>query len=170
MALIPKSGILTGDAIEKVHILNIIEALDGTNTVNINIKGSLSIPGFPNVSNTISEMKNLSFTSPFTALGISGSWQSQDFARLTPSSISGSFIAPISSFNTRISTLENNSVFTAADISGSFTEISSSLHEEIQNLQSAIKVLQTQALSSTTTILSQQTRIEALEAQINGEM
>tara|TARA_R110000772_G_scaffold186249_4_gene297461 strand:+ start:2534 stop:3046 length:513 start_codon:yes stop_codon:yes gene_type:complete len=170
MAIIPKLGILTGDAIEKIHILNIIEALDGTNNVNIIIKGSLSIPGFPNVSSSIAEIRNSSFTSPFTALSISGSWQSQDFANLTPSSISGSFLPPSSSFSTRITTLENNGVFTPASISGSFKELSSSLYGEVQNLQSSLKVLQTQISSSSAIILSQQTRIEALEAQINGEM
>ena len=45
-----------------------------------------------------------------------------------------------------------------------------SLYGAVQKLQSTTELLQTQVSSSSATILSQQTRIEALEAQINGEM
>ena len=50
------------------------------------------------------------------------------------------------------------------------TQIMNSLYGAVQKLQSTTELLQTQVSSSSATILSQQTRIEALEAQINGEM
>ena len=50
------------------------------------------------------------------------------------------------------------------------TQIMNSLYGAVQKLQSTTELLQTQVSSSSATIVSQQTRIEALEAQINGEM
>ena len=50
------------------------------------------------------------------------------------------------------------------------SQILNSLYGAVQKLQSTTELLQTQVSSSSATILSQQTRIEALEAQINGEM
>ena len=74
MATIPKTGIVTGQAITTTQILNIIEALDGTNSTDVSIKGALSLPGFADVSASLAEVSGSSFTSPFTAAGITGSF------------------------------------------------------------------------------------------------
>ena len=50
------------------------------------------------------------------------------------------------------------------------TQIINSLYGAVQKLQSTTELLQTQVSSSAATISTQQTRIEALEAQVNGEM
>jgi len=74
MATIPKTGIVTGQAITTTQILNIIEALDGTNSTDVSIKGALSLPGFADVSASLAQISGSSFTSPFTAVGITGSY------------------------------------------------------------------------------------------------
>ena len=50
------------------------------------------------------------------------------------------------------------------------TQIINSLYGAVQKLQLTTELLQTQVSSSAVTISTQQTRIEALEAQVNGEM
>ena len=50
MATIPKTGISTGQAITANQILNIIEALDGTDTTDIIISGSATLPNISQAS------------------------------------------------------------------------------------------------------------------------
>ena len=73
MAFIPTSNIQTGEAITANQILNIINALNSVDTTDISIKGALSLPGFADISASLAQISSSSFTSPFTAAGISGS-------------------------------------------------------------------------------------------------
>ena len=126
MATISKTGIATGQNITATQITNIIDALDGTTQTDISMSGVFSIPGFPNVATSLAAAG----ASAFSAAGISGSWQSQDFSSLTPAgisgslgtnatllrgltaaTISGSFTAPSSSISTRLKTIETNNIF-----------------------------------------------------------
>ena len=70
MATISKTGIATGQNITADHTLNIIEALDGTDTTDINIKGTLTLP---NISDVSASLATALASSGFTAAGISGS-------------------------------------------------------------------------------------------------
>ena len=45
MATIPKTGISTGDAIQASQILNIIQALDGTDATDIVLDGIVTLNG-----------------------------------------------------------------------------------------------------------------------------
>ena len=109
MATISKTGIATGQNITAAQITNIIDALDGTDTTDINIKGTLTLPNISDVSASLATALASSGTS-FTAAGISGSLGTNAtlIRSLTASSISGS------------------SPFTAAGISGSFVAPSAS--------------------------------------------
>jgi hypothetical protein len=84
MATIPKTGIVTGNAITSTQILNIIEALDGTDATDIAINGVLSLPDIADVSASIAAI-----SSPFTAAGITGSFKGgTQFGTSAPSTIS----------------------------------------------------------------------------------
>jgi hypothetical protein len=110
MATIPKTGIVTGQAITSAQILNIIEALDGTDTTDINIKGTLTLPNISDVSASLATALASSGTS-FTAAGISGSLGTNAtlIRSLTAAGISGSLGANASLIRT----------LTSAGISGS---------------------------------------------------
>ena len=106
MAFIPTSNIQTGLAIEAAQILNIINALNNVDTTDISIKGALSLPGFADVSASLAAMSSSAFTSPFTAAGITGSFQSgTQFGTQAASSISfgrsnktSSFVGAVNQF------------------------------------------------------------------------
>ncbi len=128
MATISKTGIATGQNITADHTLNIIEALDGTDTTDINIKGTLTLPDISDVSASLATALASSGTS-FTAAGISGSLGTNAtlIRGLTATSITGSFNAASSSLSTRVTTNEStiaktllsSSAQIASDISGS---------------------------------------------------
>lgn len=52
MATIPKAGITTSSTIEAAHITNIIDALDGTTAVEIDITSTLDVTGTSNLATT----------------------------------------------------------------------------------------------------------------------
>ena len=147
MATISKTGIATGQNITADHTLNIIEALDGTDTTDINIKGTLTLPDISDVSASLATALASSGTS-FTAAGISGSLGTNAtlirsltaagisgslgtnatlIRSLTAATITGSFNVASSSFSTRVTNVETNNVsfpFTgSAIISGSLRVI-----------------------------------------------
>jgi hypothetical protein len=147
MATISKTGIATGQNITADHTLNIIEALDGTDTTDINIKGTLTLPDISDVSASLATALASSGTG-FTAAGISGSLGTNAtlirsltaagisgslgtnatlIRSLTAATITGSFNVASSSFSTRVTNVETNNVsfpFTgSAIISGSLRVI-----------------------------------------------
>ena len=110
MATISKTGIATGQNITAAQITNIIDALDGTDTTDINIKGTLTLPNISDVSASLATALASSGTS-FTAAGISGSLGTNAtlIRSLTAAGISGSLGANASLIRT----------LTSAGISGS---------------------------------------------------
>ena len=110
MATISKTGIATGQNITAAQITNIIDALDGTDTTDINIKGTLTLPNISDVSASLATALASSGTS-FTAAGISGSLGTNAtlIRSLTAAGISGSLGANASLIKT----------LTSAGISGS---------------------------------------------------
>ena len=134
MATISKTGIATGQNITADHTLNIIEALDGTDTTDINIKGTLTLPDISDVSASLATALASSGGS-FTAAGISGSLGTNAtlIRSLTAASITGSSNAASSSFSTRVSTNETN-ITSLTTVTGSYAITGSNTFTGDQNI------------------------------------
>ena len=138
MATISKTGIATGQNITADHTLNIIEALDGTDTTDINIKGTLTLPDISDVSASLATTLASSGGS-FTAAGISGSLGTNAtlIRSLTAASITGSSNAASSSFSTRVSTNETN-ITSLTTVTGSYAITGSNTFTGDQNISGNI--------------------------------
>ena len=138
MATISKTGIATGQNITADHTLNIIEALDGTDTTDINIKGTLTLPDISDVSASLATALASSGGS-FTAAGISGSLGTNAtlIRSLTAASITGSSNAASSSFSTRVSTNETN-ITSLTTVTGSYAITGSNTFTGDQNISGNI--------------------------------
>ena len=138
MATISKTGIATGQNITADHTLNIIEALDGTDTTDINIKGTLTLPDISDVSASLATALASSVSS-FTAAGISGSLGTNAtlIRGLTATSITGSSNAASSSFSTRVSTNETN-ITSLTTVTGSYAITGSNTFIGDQNISGNI--------------------------------
>jgi len=138
MATISKTGIATGQNITADHTLNIIEALDGTDTTDINIKGTLTLPDISDVSASLATALASSGGS-FTAAGISGSLGANAtlIRSLTAASITGSSNAASSSFSTRVSTNETN-ITSLTTVTGSYAITGSNTFTGDQNISGNI--------------------------------
>ena len=136
MATISKTGIATGQNITADHTLNIIEALDGTDTTDINIKGTLTLPDISDVS---ASLATALASSGFTAAGISGSLGTNAtlIRSLTAASITGSSNAASSSFSTRVSTNETN-ITSLTTVTGSYAITGSNTFTGDQNISGNI--------------------------------
>ena len=136
MATISKTGIATGQNITADHTLNIIEALDGTDTTDINIKGILTLPDISDVS---ASLATALASSGFTAAGISGSLGTNAtlIRSLTAASITGSSNAASSSFSTRVSTNETN-ITSLTTVTGSYAITGSNTFTGDQNISGNI--------------------------------
>jgi hypothetical protein len=162
MATISKTGIATGQNITADHTLNIIEALDGTDTTDINIKGTLTLPDISDVSASLATALASSGGS-FTAAGISGSLGTNAtlIRSLTAAGITGSFNAASSSFSTRVTANElvtakallSSSAQIASDISGAFQGIAS----DFDNINATSSFLQSGILFDDKKIATQTT-------------
>ena len=145
MATISKTGIATGQNITADHTLNIIEALDGTDTTDINIKGTLTLPDISDVSASLATALASSGGS-FTAAGISGSLGTNAtlIRSLTAASITGSSNAASSSFSTRVSTNETNvttnttNITSLTTVTGSYAITGSNTFTGDQNISGNI--------------------------------
>ena len=136
MATISKTGIATGQNITADHTLNIIEALDGTDTTDINIKDTLTLPDISDVS---ASLATALASSGFTAAGISGSLGTNAtlIRSLTAASITGSSNAASSSFSTRVSTNETN-ITSLTTVTGSYAITGSNTFTGDQNISGNI--------------------------------
>ena len=136
MATISKTGISTCQNITADHTLNIIEALDGTDTTDINIKGTLTLPDISDVS---ASLATALASSGFTAAGISGSLGTNAtlIRSLTAASITGSSNAASSSFSTRVSTNETN-ITSLTTVTGSYAITGSNTFTGDQNISGNI--------------------------------